>query len=929
MWRRRLRQHHGATDGDVTTLPNGAIGVPYQANLFGSGGKPLYEWSLAGGTLPTGLVLNNVGTITGTPTQSGTFHIKVQITDANNTIAVSGDLSMFIQGAVFITTTSLPNGVIGTPYSTTLAATGGVTPYTWSISSGTLPDGLSIDAGSGTISGTPSGSGTCFPTCNFTVKVTDSETIPANGTAPLSITVSYATLLVTTASLPDGQAGVAYSATLTATGGKSPYVWSQTAGTLPPGLNLNPTSGTITGTPTQSGTFSGLVFKVTDAQHNSALSSSLTLTIAAAPTLSITTTSLPDGTQGASYTSHVSATGGIPPYTWSIASGSLPTGLTLSATGGIISGTPIGNSGNFPFTVEVTDSQNTTAQASLGINVNAGNLAMVTSLLPNATVNVPFNAALQATGGTGPYGWVISVGSLPAGLTINANTGQISGTPTATGNVPFTAKVTDSENPPKSVSKPMNIVVGSSAGNTSLNGNYAFSFSGFNSGNAVVMAGSFVADGNGNLTSGEFDLNGTGNNAVDVPLEAGSVYNITPNGIGTLTMISSQGTFNFSVLVSATGNGKLIQDNSDPNTRGSGAIYVQDPTSFVLPKAGPYAFGGSGADAGGGRYAVAGQFIVNSSGAVINGLQDSNDNGTVTAAQHYASGAFQAPDGAGRGTFALTSAGGGTLNYSYYAVSAAQFLFVGVDPLGANMPLSVGSMLPQVGGVFTLTSLKGVTVFEMNGLDPNGGSPLAQTTVGLFTSPGDGTAGFTSDENHGGTMSQPAYYVTYTVANNGRATFGNFGANSPVVYITTPNTNPSGVGFIGFVVGTDSAVTSGMAAAQATPPYTAVGSFLGGTSTPAFAPVTDTVNYLTADSAGNVNVTEKGSGPGGSTSNSYTLSGQIDATGRMVISDNNGEFAIGYAVSSKKFVLLPAGGNADNPNAGTPSLTFYSTGGVQ
>jgi hypothetical protein len=155
-----------------------------------------------------------------------------------------------------VSTTALPGAATATAYSQMLQAVGGRLGYTWAVASGTLPAGLTLNAGTGLLSGTPTTAGTS----TFTVRVTDGAASTA--TAVLSIVVT-APLTIGTASLPSGLVGTAYSATLAATGGTSPYTWSIAAGTLPAGLSLNAATGAITGTPTVAGT-SSVTFRVTD-----------------------------------------------------------------------------------------------------------------------------------------------------------------------------------------------------------------------------------------------------------------------------------------------------------------------------------------------------------------------------------------------------------------------------------------------------------------------------------------------------------------------------------------------------------------------------------------------------------------------------------------------------------------------------------------
>ncbi|HXG65578.1 MAG TPA: Ig domain-containing protein [Blastocatellia bacterium] len=163
-----------------------------------------------------------------------------------------------------ITTTSLPGGTVGVSYSATLAATGGVAPYTWSVISGSLPAGLSLNSSTGVISGTPTSAGTA----NFTAQATDAQNPADTDSRALAITINPpppASLNITTTSLPNGRRGTAYSQTLQATGGVTPYVWSIASGSLPPGLSLNSATGTISGTPTKRGTWS-FTARVRDSQ---------------------------------------------------------------------------------------------------------------------------------------------------------------------------------------------------------------------------------------------------------------------------------------------------------------------------------------------------------------------------------------------------------------------------------------------------------------------------------------------------------------------------------------------------------------------------------------------------------------------------------------------------------------------------------------
>lgn len=238
----------------TTSLPGGIINNAYSQVLGASGGTTPYTWSITAGSLPTGLILSG-NTISGTPTSTGTFNFTVKVTDSTTPTAQTATqaLSIVVSPALTITTASLANSVVNTSYSQTLAATNGTTPYTWSISAGLLPAGLTLSGN--TISGTATSAGTF----NFTVKVTDSTT-PTAQTATKAFSIFVGTdLTITTTSLPNGVVNSPYSQLLAAANGTPPYTWSVSAGALPNGLTLS--GNTISGTPTATGTFNALGYQ--------------------------------------------------------------------------------------------------------------------------------------------------------------------------------------------------------------------------------------------------------------------------------------------------------------------------------------------------------------------------------------------------------------------------------------------------------------------------------------------------------------------------------------------------------------------------------------------------------------------------------------------------------------------------------------------
>jgi len=346
-----------------------------------------------------------------------------------------------------IDTTDIDDGLLGEAYSDHVHAYGGVKPYTWSIYSGSLPGGWSLDADTGLIEGTATEHGSF----NFTVQVTDSAGTPDTDTQAISVEVTIPDLVVTTTSLNDGYVNVAYCETLSATGGLTPYTWSVQSGSLPAGLSLNSSTGVISGTPTSSGN-NNFTVRCTDNQGTPDTDDqALSITISTLAALDITTTTLDTGYVAVAYSNTLEAAGGWAPYTWSIDSGSLPAGLSLNSSTGEISGTPT-STGVSNFTVKVEDSQVSPASdaQALSITVTLAPLDITTTSIPGAKLNESYSTTIEAQGGQTPFTWTIDSGSLPNGLSLNSSTGVISGTPTETGSFPITVKVEDSQEPPAS-----------------------------------------------------------------------------------------------------------------------------------------------------------------------------------------------------------------------------------------------------------------------------------------------------------------------------------------------------------------------------------------------------------------------------------------------------------------------------------------------
>lgn len=328
--------------------------------------------------MPQGMLVSSDGRLSGTPQTAGKFSFTLEVTDSSNpSQMVSESVTLFINDSPLKINTAVqpPAGTQSTPYpGFAFTALGGSPQFTWSVTAGALPAGLTLNS-NGTLSGTPSGSGSS----TFTVSVTDSAPSPETDSHSFTIEIGP-TLLITSASPPSGTDSATYDFQLTVSRGTPPYSWNWSATTqsgLPPGLVLSP-AGLIQGVPTTAGTYA-IVVTVTDSSRPTLQgTASYTITINPPPAPQILAVNPLAAAVNVPFSFAFSATGGQTPLTWS-ETGALPAGLSLSAAG-LLSGTPLAT-GSLPVTINVRDSsgQNGTPQA-LTVIVTPHGFAMTGSM---------------------------------------------------------------------------------------------------------------------------------------------------------------------------------------------------------------------------------------------------------------------------------------------------------------------------------------------------------------------------------------------------------------------------------------------------------------------------------------------------------------------------------------------------------------------
>jgi hypothetical protein len=640
--------------------------------------------------------------------------------------------------------------------------------------------------------------------------------------------------------------------------------------------------------------------------------------------MNILPATLPGATIGTPYSVTMSVTGGIPPFAWSLTNN--PSWLSINPSTGVLSGTPTGTSASTAsFFVWVTDSETptaVTANTGRSIAISVPILQITTTTLPSGTVNTLYSATVSATGGIPPYTWTLN--TQPSWLSISTvnNNGVLSGTPTESGTVSgFTVGVYDSETPPQTAANPnLTITVNAAQActgtlqNSLLNGSYALILNGWSSSTtAASWVGSFVADGNGNITNGLLDVADQSHSEPETGTFTGT-YCVGSNNLATINITISGGpggdstpTFEASLDSVSNGissNGHIIRYDTSGKLF-SGLLRQQTTSAFSTESInGNYAFGEVGADPSGSRLASAGEVTANGS-ATLSGVYDANDAGTPQTDQTLTSTDFGVAS-TGRGTATITLSSG-NLNYVFYVVSASEMLMMAVDT--STPPTILAGQVLQQSGTFTDASLNGVSVYETEGLDTKNTPATPDAVAGLLTTNGSGSLTVTLDENDGGTMSTESGSGTYSVASNGRVTVSVTGVNHlPVLYLIGQNQ--------AFVVGTNKKADFGVMEPQSTPTggftnASLSGNYLGGSQQPVNSNVKEDIDYVNADGVGTVTGTQDENGSGGPSSGSISGTYVVSSNGRVVVSQGVAQEVIIYMISTSQFVAL--GTQGSNP----------------
>jgi alpha-tubulin suppressor-like RCC1 family protein len=426
----------------TTNLKPAEFGVLYNDPVAATGGSGPYVYNIANGTsLPPGLDLDVItGNIKGAPKQLGGYTFAIGLTDQSGTYVWSEFYIEVTEKLAFNGASTLKRGTLSKKELWTIEVTGGTQrtdiaqPYFLALTGGSLPPGLQLV--NGNIEGAPSAIGPIGP-FQFTITATDASGRTVSQAFSMEVVNP---LTITTPKLNSGLVGAPYSQTLTATGGYGTRKWSVYQSRLPDGIFLDLATGTLAGTPLTH-TSGIVIFSVTDSDGRVALQD---YDFAVAKPLKAVTLKLPDGFANALYSEVIRLEGGVGRYTFTTLS--LPAGLSLNPSTGILSGNP-SKGGGVSLGVTVNDEAwptPTVLPLVFKLNVNPTMTITSSAVLPIENFNKPINPVVMvAQGGTSPYSWEVIGGYMPEGIVLNAQNGQLTGTPLDQGDFAFTLRATD------------------------------------------------------------------------------------------------------------------------------------------------------------------------------------------------------------------------------------------------------------------------------------------------------------------------------------------------------------------------------------------------------------------------------------------------------------------------------------------------------
>jgi hypothetical protein len=391
--------------GAQSSSTTAAVSLQIQATDSASGKTLSYSAT----DLPLGLSINaSTGAITGTPTMTGSYATTVTVSDGGGASSVnfSWSVGTSVTNTVTVTNPGNQTGKVGTAVSLQIHATDSASGQTLSYAATGLPAGLSISSTTGLISGTPT---TATTAASVTVTVTD--TTGAKGTASFTWTINPNTTNTVTVTNPGSQTGkVGTAATLQiqATDSASGQTLTYSATGLPPGLAIGTSTGLISGTPTSSGQFSVTVTATDTTGASGSAAFTWTINPNTANTVTVTNPGSQTGTVGAAASLQIHATDSASGQTLTYGATGLPTGLSISSSTGLISGTPT-TAGTFSVTVTATDTTGASGSATFSwlINPANGGSCQVLYTPNNWQGGFTANVQINNTGTSAINGWTL------------------------------------------------------------------------------------------------------------------------------------------------------------------------------------------------------------------------------------------------------------------------------------------------------------------------------------------------------------------------------------------------------------------------------------------------------------------------------------------------------------------------------------------